>query len=163
MKLPLAVAATLALVLPAQADVTGLKPEQIGEIFCLAVQASDMEALAGLQTPDLSAAIADAEVKNTAYEAAHPGDKPPLGNGIPWQTWMDVADTCTVGAIEMDGDTARIPIVYVFDTSPSANYTDHVLLRIVPVEGGWRDAWRIDDIALEDTTLRETLINFFKP
>src|SRR5690606_11530333 len=78
---------------------TGLEPAQIGAIYCLAMVGGDMAPVSGLLTPALATAIAAAEAENDAYEAALPGDKPPLGDGLPWQAGADYTPRCAVGSV----------------------------------------------------------------
>jgi len=77
--------AFLAFASPTQAQMTIITPEQIGEIFCIASQGNDMVPVEALLTPQLSEAIAEARQRNVTLAAAHPDDKPSLGDGIPWR------------------------------------------------------------------------------
>jgi hypothetical protein len=151
--------------IPAAADdtMTGLKPEQIGQIFCLSRQGGDEGAIAGLLSPALSAAIDEAWTKDAAWEAANPGEKPPLGDGIPWQAWPDYAPTCTVGLATLMKTDAKVEISYAFPDSPDANFTDTLLLtRIKGAEDGV-DRWRLDNIAYSTgSDLRAVLLAAFE-
>jgi len=140
----------------------GLTPAQVGEMFCLSRLGNDPQAVAGLLTTDLAAAIAEAETRDAQWAAANPGDKPPLGDGIPWQSWPDYAPKCTVGGTTLMMDEASVEIAYDFPDTPHAEYTDSLKLRLVEVEGAFQKVWRIDDVAYDtDGTLRAALQNAF--
>jgi hypothetical protein len=134
---------------PAAADetMTGLKPEQIGQIFCLSRVGNDEAAIAGLLSPGLSAAIDEAWVKDAAWEAANAGEKPPLGDGIPWQAWPDYAAECTVGLATLMKTDAKVEIAYGFPDSPDANFSDTLLLTRITDEALGIDRWRVDNVA----------------
>ena len=70
----------------ALAQPAALTPEHIAQIFCLARIGNDMAPVEGLLTPGLTSAIAAAEAENAVIAAQHPDEKPPLGDGIPWQS-----------------------------------------------------------------------------
>lgn len=141
-----------------------LTPAQVGEIFCLSRLGNDPEAISGLLTGELTEAIATAERLDAEWAAANPGDKPPLGDGIPWQSWPDYAPKCEVGSTTLMMDEATVRIAYDFPDTPHAEYTDQLNLRLVDVENGFAKVWRIDDVAYEtDGTLREFLASAFLP
>lgn len=163
---PLLAGACLALLAaaPAIAPSPGLTPEQLGQIFCLSRVASDTGPIEGLLTADLKTAIAEAEARNAEIAAQHPDEKPPLGDGIPWQAWPDYAAKCEAGPAELMMDEARIAISYDFPETPHAEYTDHLLLRLIdePVTG--QRVWRIDNLAYAtDGDLRTALASAFMP
>jgi hypothetical protein len=136
--------------LPAIADdgAIGLKPEQIGQIFCLSRLGSDEGAIMGILSPELATAIDAAWTANAAWVAANPSDeKPPLGDGIPWQAWPDYAAECTVGLATLMKTDAKVEISYGFPESPDANFTDTLLLKRVMNEGLGLEQWRIDNVA----------------
>jgi len=144
--------------LPASAQMVTITPEQIGQIFCIGSLGNDMAPVEALLTPELSTAIEAAYAASDAFEAANPGDKPPMGDGVPWRSWQDYADGCAVTAGTTEGDLATVTINYSFAAEPAANYSDMLQLRPVIVEEGMQPFWRIDDIALgEGRTLRQAL------
>ncbi len=154
----------LASALPAQAQMVTITPDQIGQIFCIGSLGNDMAPVEALLTPDLAAAVADAWTKNAAFEAAHPGDKPPLGDGLPWRTWPDYADGCTVADGEVEREEASVVINYTFTEYPDANYSNFLVLRPVTMADGAQIIWRIDDIDLgEGQTFRSILAGAFAP
>lgn len=156
-----ALAAPLLLVTPAAAQMVTLSPEQIGQIFCISRLGNDMAPTEGLLTAALEAAIDVADAKNDAWEDANPGDKPPLGDGIPWQAWPDYAAQCTVGATTLMMDEAKVEIDYGFPDAPGANFTDTLLLQLVPGEYDEK-VWRIDNIAYgTESDLQALLLNVF--
>jgi hypothetical protein len=138
-----------------------LTPEQIGQIFCLARLGNDMAPAEALLTPELSAAIGEAEAKDAAWAAANPGDKPPLGDGIPWQSWPDYAPECTVTSASYEMDEARVRLHYVFPATPRADFTDTLNLKLIPGPSGW-NVWRIDNVGYStDSDLRTALTMAF--
>jgi len=144
--------------LPAQAQMITITPDQIGQIFCIGSLGNDMAPVEALLTPDLAATIADAWVKDAAFEAANPGDKPPLGDGLPWRTWQDYADGCTIAEGEVGREAASVLINYTFATAPEANYTNFLVLRPVSLADGAEVVWRIDDIDLGEGNTFRTLL-----
>lgn len=141
------VAATLCLVAtPSFAQMVSISPEQIGEIFCIARLGNDMAPVQGLLTTGLAAAIAEAEAKNDAIQKAHPDEKPPLGDGIPWQDAPDYAAECTVGAVTLEADRAVVDIAYGFPDYPDANFTDHLQLILVAQPDLPEPRWRIENL-----------------
>jgi hypothetical protein len=151
--LPFVLLATAAA--PAQ-DVIALTPGQIGQIYCISIVGNDMAPVAGLLTPDLAAAIAEAEAKNAAYEAAHPGDKPPLGDGLPWQAGADYTPECSVGPESLMMDEATVRLDYAFPDYPAGNFSDTLWLKLVPGESGQK-VWRIDNVRFADGDMRTDL------
>jgi hypothetical protein len=152
-----ALAATLAaLSIPAFAQETSgsgdtsyikISPQQIAEIFCLSIVGNEFAPIESLVTPDLKAAIADAEAKDAAYEKANPGEMPPLGDGIPWQDAPDYAAGCKVGAVTITKDSARVAIAHSFPEYPDADFTDTLMLKLVADPASGENLWRIDNVA----------------
>lgn len=106
-------------------------PVQVAQKFCDTHLPGTLEAEQAtmqLLTPSLRAAMDEAVKKNEAWEAAHPGEKPPLGDGVPFQSYPDVAEKCAAGAVSADG--TEVDIEYQFD-DPLANWTDRVKLATV--------------------------------
>ena len=89
--------------------------------------------------------------------------KPPLGDGIPWQTWPDYAPDCTVGLVTLMKTDARVEIAYAFPDQPDAGFTDTLLLKRVEIENYGTPFWRIDNLAYaEGGDLRATLLGAFE-
>ena len=157
-------AALFALAGPASAQPIALTPAQIGEIFCISRLGNDMAPVAGLLTAGLAAAIAEAEAKDAAIRQQAPDEKPPLGDGIPWQSVPDYAASCAVGAVGTDATAAEVAIEYGFPEYPAGNFTDTLDLHLV--EGEWPEqlVWRIDNLSHADgRDLRTVLISAFEP
>ncbi|MEO8686218.1 MAG: hypothetical protein ABI414_15430 [Devosia sp.] len=152
MNLPLAIATLLLAtgLTAAHAQPPTWSPDQVGDAFCIATLANDMSSIeAGLLTPALVEAIAAAETRNTKFEIQYPDDKPPLGDGLPWRSYPDFADGCTVGVVTLapDATTASVDINYSFKADPSANYTDVLLLKQT---SGTDRFYQIEDIEQVD-------------
>lgn len=139
--------------------------ETAGELaarFCAARTAGDEEATRALASQALLAAIAEAERRNAAIAAAQPGEKPPLGDGIPWQAFPDMAPQCTPGALRDGGNRVTVDLAYVFPGLKDGGWTDRV---VIVEEGGTR---RVDDVLYQQFTtdstqhgLRRTLSEVF--
>jgi hypothetical protein len=154
----LAVLALAAGASAARAD-TKAAATRLGEIFCqLGKDGSDFGRLY-LVTRSLTAAINDAVKKNDDIAAAKPGDKPPLGDGIPYQSHPDVAPVCRPGKLTDKGREQVLDISYVFPDG-EGNWTDRLVLI---VEDG---RLRIDDVLFgtKDPAvgLRQALTEAFK-
>lgn len=153
--------AAVLLALPAWAQPVTLEPEQIGQIFCIARLGNDMAPVEALLTAELATAIVEAREKNDELATANPDEKPPLGDGIPWQAFPDYADSCTVGTSIYMMDEATVAIAYAFTDYPDAAFTDTLHLKLVDGPDGWT-VWRIDDIAYAtDGDLRTALATAF--
>ena len=151
--------------MPTVADDTmvTLKPEQIGQIFCLSRVGNDEAVIEGILSPELKTAIADAWAKDDAWETANPGEKPPLGDGIPWQAWTDYAPECTIGLVTLMKTDAKVEITYAFPDQPDAGFTDTLLLKRVDMADYGTAFWRIDNIAYATGgDLRATLLGAFE-
>lgn len=153
--------------IPAPADAQDgpilISPEQVGQIFCIARLGNDMAPVEALLTPDLTGAIAVANAKDAAFETAHPGDKPPLGDGIPWQAVQDYAATCDVGKVTATADSVEVELNYGFPDYPDANFTDRLVLKPVPDPSFGANRWRIDNVVYAgEGDLRTTLMQVFE-
>lgn len=154
------VAAVLAT--PAFAQPITLTPQQIGQIFCLSRLGNDMAPVTGLLTAGLTSEIEAALEKNDVLQQAHPDEKPPLGDGIPWQAYPDYADQCQPGDVAFMMDEARISIDYAFKDYPDANFTDTLALKLIDDPTMSARIWRIDNIAYAtDGDLRAMLAAAF--
>ncbi|HEY0031988.1 MAG TPA: hypothetical protein VGB81_01880 [Devosia sp.] len=148
---------------PAAAQENGLSPKQIGEIFCLGRLSNDMAPVLAITSPLLATTIAHAQARNDVVQRAAPDEKPPLGDGIPWQSYPDHATQCTVGNPVSSATMTGIEIDYGFPDSPEANFTDTLVLVPVPVQAGFEPFLRIDDVVYETGgTLVELLGSSFE-
>jgi len=158
-------ASTLALLvafapaIPAAADGAA---GQVAEAFCKTRLTSDEAAVGELLTPSLRDAIKVAEDRNQVIAEANPDEKPPFGDGIPYQSFMDAPDGCTPGAPVEKGSVVEVPVTYAFDDTPSAGWTD----TLVMAPAG--DGYLIDDIVFvgapddsEPVRLRSVLLDAF--
>jgi hypothetical protein len=149
--------------LPAQAEMISITPEQVGEIFCISSLGNDMTPASAMLSDDLRWDIDRASERSDAYQLAHPGDKPPLGDGLPWRTFPDYADGCTVGEATVKDLMATVVINYTFSEYPEANYSNSLILLPSYGENGPPYIWRIHDIDLgEGNTLRGFIASAFE-
>jgi hypothetical protein len=143
---------------PAQEGPALMSPEAIGQIFCLSRTGNDMAPVQGLLTDDLSFTIAKAEQESDAWAAANPGEKPPLGDGVPWADFPDYAPICTVGPVALASGKALVTISYGFPETPAADYSDELALVEVADETIGASRWRIDNVIFaDDYDLRQAL------
>ena len=133
-----------------------------GATFCLMKDNPPGADLMVLVTPSLADEITKALAKNDEIQKAHPDEKPPLGDGIPFQSYPDVSPKCEVGKVEGEGAGAVVEIRHGFPEAPSADYSD----RIVLGEGWTRGTVGIDDVLYgasgDNGTLRRTLAEAFE-
>lgn len=134
MRAPFACLALL-LATPAFAQPDTGDAEYVARLFCQQRGAYDETALAPHLSPALTALIAEAWAANAAFEAANPGDKPPLGDGIPWQSWPDHAPLCLAKPPVYMMEDAVIHIHYRFLDEPRLSWHDQLIL--VLVDGNW--------------------------
>ncbi|MBJ3783523.1 hypothetical protein [Devosia sediminis] len=137
--------------IPAQAQMVTITPEQVGQIFCISSLGNDITPAYSMLSEGLESEIARASERNLQFEIDNPGEKTPLGDGLPWRTSPDYADGCEVGEVTVKDFVARVPIHYSFSDYPAGNYTDHLILlpAYYEVEGDPL-IWRIDDIELSN-------------
>lgn len=147
----------------AQGQMVVLKANQIGQIFCLSRTGNDDAVIAGILTEDLQTRLRTAEDKNDAWAKQNPDEKPPLGDGIPWQSAADSADTCDIGLVILSKTDAKVEIQYTYKNYPDANYTDTLILKKVPIEGMDVGYWRIDDVIYPDgADMKGVLVSAFE-
>ena len=146
---------------PARADATA-DAKKLGDLFCLvAMNARDGEfGRLYLVTRSLGAAIEEAIRKNDEIAAAQPGDKPPLGDGVPFQSYPDTPPVCHAGKFAETDGKQTVEIHYIFTDTPDANWTDRLVLAS---EDG---RLRIDDVLFGTDSsgrgLRSALVELFK-
>lgn len=157
MILSLAVAAVLS-VSPAAAeesDQGGL----VGRLFCQ-MRSEGEPAIRYLLTRSLIAEIDKALAKNDVIAAARPDEKPPLGDGVPFQSYQDFAPDCRVAAIAAVDRGFNVDVEHVFPGQAGGNWTDRL---VVVTEDGLA---KIDDILYGpekfETGLREVLAAAFR-
>jgi hypothetical protein len=106
--------------------------------------------------------IEEAKARNDVIAKATPDEKPPFGDGIPYQAFPDVAEGCEAGEISDESGRVEVEIDYLFPKTPKANWTDRLKL----VADG--DRLLIDDILFAnvangepDQGLRRVLFDAF--
>jgi hypothetical protein len=143
---------------PALATEPLMPPHVVAETFCLARLVGDMSLIKGYYSPRLYAAIGTALLQNAEWEKAHPGEKPPLGDGIHYASFPDTPSECVVDYEGAKTRPDRIAIRYSLPNAPALDWTDKLLL--VEVDG----VWQLDDVVYSsDTTLTEELKAYFEP
>lgn len=157
---PLVVALTMAAA-AARADNSG-DAKKLGDLFCLVgMNARDGGEFARiyLVTRPLAVAIDAAQKRSDAIAAAAPGDKPPLGDGVPFQSYADSAPVCHAGTFAEADGKQTVAVEFIFPDTPDGNWTDRLV--VVPEDG----RLRIDDVLYDDKgsggSLREALVAVF--
>lgn len=137
-------------------------PGAVVEAFCKTRLAYDEKATLALMTPSLRKVIDEAKARNDVIAKATPNEKPPFGDGIPYQSFPDAAPGCEAGKIDEKPGRIEAEITYRFPDTPNADWTDR--LKLVP-EG---DKLLVDDILFAnvangepDQGLRLVLFNAF--
>lgn len=115
-------------------------PEDIGMTFCNSRLQHDDASMRALFSPSLIKVIEEAEARNQTVAEASPGDKPPFGDGIPYQAFQDDAPGCAVGEVRELPGRVEVDVKYSFPDTPKADWTDR--LKLLPQAGGLM----IDDI-----------------
>jgi hypothetical protein len=153
--------AMLAGVAPARADAAA-DAKKLGDLFCLVAMGSRDGGEFGrlyLVTRSLAAAVDEAIRKNDAIAVAQPGDKPPLGDGVPFQSYPDTPPVCHAGKFTETDGKQTVEVQYIFTDTPDANWTDRLVLAL---EDG---RLRIDDVFYgvdNSGSLRSALVELFK-
>jgi hypothetical protein len=136
-------------------------PRAVAAAFCKARLADDEAATMALLTPSLVKVIEEAKARSDVIAKATPDEKPPFGDGIPYQSFPDVAEGCEAGEAS-DKTGIEIEVKYLFPKTPNADWTDR--LKLV-TEG---DKLLVDDILYAnvangepDQGLRQALFEAF--
>ena len=132
----------------------------MAQAFCALRTVDWGSARINLVSPSLAEAIEVAMQENDRIQAAAPDEKPPLGDGIPWQSYPDVADSCDVGQVSHEGEAALVEVKYGFSDNADAGWSDRLVL--VSGEGG---VVLVDDVRYgpegDSDTLRGVLVGVF--
>ena len=115
-------------------------PRAVAAAFCKARLANDETATLALLTPSLVKVIDEAKARSDIIAKATPDEKPPFGDGIPYQAFPDVAPGCEAGKASNGSGRVEVEVTYLFPETPNADWTDR--LKLV-AEG---DRLLIDDI-----------------
>ena len=137
-------------------------PRAVAAAFCKARLADDEAATMALLTPSLVKVIEEAKARSDVIAKATPDEKPPFGDGIPYQSFPDVAEGCEAGEASDKTGRVEIEVKYLFPKTPNADWTDR--LKLV-AEG---DKLLVDDILYAnvangepDQGLRQALFEAF--
>lgn len=155
-------AALIAVFVTGPAFAAGMAPAQIANAFCNTRLAGDDTALKALLTPSLLKVVAEAEERNAIVAKSQPDDKPPFGDGIPYQSFPDRPAECKAGVpVERAGRT-DVPVTYIFPEQKDADWTDTIELVVGPAGA------LVDDVRYQasvdgsgEVTLREVLHDAF--
>ncbi len=127
-----------ALSLSAMAQTTTETPLQIAKQFCDYYIQGNLEQQYGhLVSTSLAKAIKDAERKNEIVSNRIQSGKPPLGDGLPFQSSND-RGTCIVGAAKKN--KARTEVTVSYDLGDGSPIPDHLAMILE------KGQWKIDDI-----------------
>jgi hypothetical protein len=119
-------------------------PRVVAEAFCKARLADDEAATMALLTPSLVRTIDEAKARSDVIAKATPDEKPPFGDGIPYQSFPDVAPSCETGKVDEKPGRTQIEVNYLFPDTPNAGWTDR--LKIVTEA----DTLLVDDVLFAD-------------
>lgn len=159
----LALALVAATPAPSFAQISGLSPTQIGEIFCMSVLSGDEAIAEALSSPVLATAVAHANARNDVIARAHPDEKPPLGDGIPWTSFPDYPGVCTVSNVETTNGVVTVAIHYGFPEEASVTYEDKLALTTIPAPYNNGTLNRIDDVLFDGGgSLSGALVTLFE-
>jgi hypothetical protein len=114
--------------------------DDVAKAFCATRISSDSDKVKPLLTGSLLALINDAEERSAIIASGNPDEKPPLGDGVPYQSFPDVPDHCQPTAPLIKGGSIELPVTYEFNAYPDATWTDTLVLA---EDGG---KLRINDI-----------------
>lgn len=104
----------------AAADLAGM-----ADRFCAARVAGNDQAVRAMLSPSLLDLVTDAEDRSRIVAAANPDEKPPFGDGIPFQSFPDRPETCAPAAVT--GSGMEIDVTYGFSGQPEAGWTDRIV------------------------------------
>jgi hypothetical protein len=140
MRFAIGIGPHLAAMLLSSAAIAADDPRAVAEAFCKARLADDETATLALLTPSLVGKIGEAKARNKVIAEATPDEKPPFGDGIPYEAFPDRAEGCEAGKVVEKSGRVEIEVNYLFPEAPNAGWTDR--LKLV-TEG---DRLLIDDI-----------------
>ena len=130
------------------------------QAFCGLREADGGAARIYLLSPGLTEVVTAALEKNAAIQAETPDEKPPLGDGVPYQGFQDYAPVCEPGKSVAEGDKVVAEVKYAFPDQQDADAMDRLVL--VKGDGG---VYVIDDIRYgvegDENTLRSALAGAF--
>jgi hypothetical protein len=122
--------APLAVALFAGGALAADEPRSVAEAFCKARLADDEGKTLALLTPSLVKVIEEAKARNDVIAKATPDEKPPFGDGIPYQAFPDVAQGCEAGEISDKSGRVEVEVSYLFPDTPNADWTDRLKLVV---------------------------------
>jgi hypothetical protein len=115
--------------------------QQLGRIFCVLGRSDGGQfGRMYLLSRSLTQLVNDALKKNDEIASAKPNDKPPLGDGIPYQSFPETAPVCKPGKLTDKGREQVLEIAYSFPETSIDGWTDQLVLI---AEDG---RLRIDDV-----------------
>lgn len=120
------------------------EPRAVAEAFCKARLADDETATLKLVTTSLAGAIEEAKARRDLIAKATPGEKPPFGDGIPYQAFADIAGICEAGTTGEKAGAVEVEVKYRFPETSNADWTDR--LRLATEDG----RLLVDDILFAD-------------
>ena len=119
---------TVLAILPLAGSAFADDPRAVAEAFCKARLAGDEAATLALLTPSLVNAIEEAKARSDVIAKATPDEKPPFGDGMPYQSFPDGAQGCEPGETSEKPGRVEVKIDYLFPGTPNAGWTDRLKL-----------------------------------
>lgn len=101
---------------------------EVAQAWCDAIERHDEAAAEALMSDGLRSGVARLRQADAAFRTAHPGDKPPLGDGLRLTSFPDPVEACTTARIEGDVVVLRI----VPEGVPGGAWEDRLHVRQGP-------------------------------
>lgn len=150
MRIALATFTSLFLLGTAQAQVAPLTPTELGALFCKAILSDKMDLIEAYLSQNLATQIAHAEAVSAVAALEKPNEKPPLGDGVPWQAFPDQADACEVVYVNDSKAHTEIAIAHKFTEHPDEDFTDVLIVSGTGFDIQINDLRYADDLMLSD-------------
>jgi hypothetical protein len=98
--------------------------QALGARFCAAVMAGDEDAAVALMSAELRQEVAALRAADAGWRARHPGEKPPLGDGLRLAAWQDAPGRCAPEAPGAD----RVVLAYAPASAPADVWRDTLVV-----------------------------------
>ena len=111
-------------------------PDHVAGKFCrLSAEEDGHDQIKKILSRDVRDLWGQAQAASDAWGRENPGEKPPLGDGVPLQAFPDFAPICKVQNISGKGNERIVDVYHGFYNDPKAGWTDRLVLK--PEMGSW--------------------------